>query len=583
MALDFKETLKSQLNIVDVVEQYVRLKRSGTRWVGLCPFHSEKTPSFGVNADLQIFKCFGCQEGGDVFTFIQKIEGVTFFEALKLLAERSGIPMPERARPQDPAGQRRETILDIEEKAASIFESNLYSARGAEVRDYLASRNVSMEAARAFRLGLADSSGRQLLQRLKDYDPALLEEAGLVKRRDDGSHYDYFRHRLIFPIHSETGRVIAFGGRALSDDDNPKYLNSPKTPLYDKSAVLYNLHRAKAAARKSDRRIVVEGYMDAIGVAAAGIAEVVAICGTALTAPQARAIKRHVAQSRAATGKIIFNLDPDRAGLDATQKSLLLLYAEGLRVNMLTLPGGLDPDEFVAQQGVERYSALCNSAPSYFIWLTDRARPKFNTASAEGRVDAFQHVSRYFLQVQNKLERAEIAREVAVALNLDPDTVFDQLRARNSAQPRQPDVLLGIPPAERVLLICMLRSDQARTLVLPYLNQSVPVRQLSLAPAFDAFLALERERLPYSFEGLLARVEPGMHQIIHQMAFDQAEFDPEMAAAQAAECLRSLETKQEEADRSELKKRIIRLEQEGKHDEVMRLTNELVNRQRASS
>ena len=583
MPLDFKETLKSQLNIVDVVEQYVRLKRSGTRWVGLCPFHSEKTPSFGVNADLQIFKCFGCQEGGDVFTFIQKIEGVTFFEALKLLAERSGIPMPERARPQDPAGQRRETILDIEEKAASIFESNLHSARGAEVRNYLASRNVSMEAARAFRLGLADSSGRQLLQRLKDYDPALLEEAGLVKRRDDGSHYDYFRHRLIFPIHSETGRVIAFGGRALSDEDNPKYLNSPKTPLYDKSGVLYNLHRAKAAARKSDRMIVVEGYMDAIGVAAAGIAEAVAICGTALTPAQARLIKRHVAQSQASTGNVIINLDPDRAGIAATEKSIHLLLAEGLRVRVLTLPGELDADEFIAAQGVERYSSLCNSAPRYFAWLTDRAKQQFDITSAEGRVDAFQYLWPSIQQVQNKLERSEIAHEVAQALNLDPNTVRDRMRGRNSAQPRQPDVFLGIPPAERLLLTCMLHSDQARALALPYLNQSVLVRQLSLAAAFEAFLALERERVPYSFEGLLARVEPAMQHILQQIAFDDTQLDPETAAEQAAECIRALETKQGDADRGELRKQIRRLEQEGNFEEAMRLANELDKQVRASS
>lgn len=581
MALDFKDTLKSQLNIVDVVEQYVRLKRSGTRWVGLCPFHSEKTPSFGVNADLQIFKCFGCQEGGDVFTFIQKIEGVTFFEALKLLAERSGIPMPERARPHDPAGQRRESILDLQEKAASIFESNLHSSRGAEVRDYLASRNVSMDTARAFRLGLADSSGRQLLQRLKDYDPALLEEAGLVKRRDDGSYYDYFRDRLIFPIYSESGRVIAFGGRALRDDDNVKYLNSPKTPIYDKSAVLYNLHRAKAAARKSDRMIVVEGYMDAIGVAAAGIAEVVAICGTALTSSQARLIKRHVAQSQAATGNVIINLDPDRAGIAATEKSIHLLLAEGLRVRVLTLPGELDADEFIAAHGVERYASLCNSAPRYFIWLTERAKPQFDMTSAEGRVDAFRYLWPSIKQVQGRLERAETANEVAQALHLDPNTVFDQLRARNSAQLRQPDVFLGIPPAERLLLTCMLHSDQARTLALPYLNQSVLVRQLSLAPAFDAFLALERERAPYSFEGLLARVEPDMQQMLQQMAFADAQLDPETAAVQAAECIRKLEAKQGEADRGELQKRIIRLEQEGKFEEVMRLTNELVKRERA--
>jgi len=581
MGLDFKDTLKSQINIVDVVGQYVRLKRAGTRWVGLCPFHSEKTPSFGVNADLQLFKCFGCQEGGDVFTFIQKIEGVTFFEALKLLAERSGIPMPERSRPHDPAGERRETILDLQEKAAALFESNLQSARGAEVRKYLTSRNVTPETARAFRLGLADGSGRQLLQRFKDSNPALLEEAGLVVRRDDGSHYDRFRNRLMIPIHNESGRVIGFGGRALREEDNPKYMNSPATSIYDKSKVLFNLHRAKSAARKSDRMIVVEGYMDVIGVAAAGIAEVVAICGTALTPAQARAIQRHVAQGQAAAGNVLINLDPDRAGIAATEKSIQLLLTEGLRVRVLTLPNGLDPDEYIAQNGVAAYNSLCNSAPRYFTWLTDRAKQQFDTNSAEGRVDAFQYVWSSIQQVQNRLERVEIAHEVAQALNLDPLTVRERMRGSQPARARKPDVALAIPPAERLLLTCLLQSEQARNTVLPYLGQSVAIAQLSLAPVFQALVALEQEEIPYSFERLVARVEPGMQALLHEMAFEDTRLDADMAPQQAAECLRKLEMRQGEADRGELRKQIRRLEQEGRIEEAMRLANQLDKQDRA--
>ena len=205
--MDFKDTLKSQLNIVDVVGQYVRLKKSGSggRYIGLCPFHSEKTPSFGVNADHQYFKCFGCNEGGDVFAFVQKIEGASFPEAVKLLAERNGIPMPARARSDDPAEQQREALFEIEDKAAAIFEANLHGPQGAEARQYLSSRGVSTDTARTFRLGLADSSGQQILQRLKNYGPALLEESGLTSKREDGSQYDRFRSRLIFPFTMKPG------------------------------------------------------------------------------------------------------------------------------------------------------------------------------------------------------------------------------------------------------------------------------------------------------------------------------------------------------------------------------------------
>jgi DNA primase len=333
--------------------------------------------------------------------------------------------------------------------------------------------------------------------------------------------------------------------------------------------------------------------MDVIGVAAAGIAEVVAICGAALTSAHARLIKRHCRN-------VIINLDlgrrpsdpinntgwewTDRAGPAATEKSIPLLLAEGLRPHVLTLEGGQDPDEFIAERGVERYAALCNSARRYYIWLaTDRAKQLFDTASAEGRVDAFQYVLRYVRYETNRVEREEVTREVAIALDLDPNTVFDQLRPRNSAQPRQPDVFLGIPPAERLLLTCMVHSDQARSVALPYLNQSVLVRQLSLAPAFEAFLALERERVPYAFEALVARVEPHLQQILEQMAFADTQLDAETAAIQAAECLRSLEAKQGETDRGELRKQIRRLEQEGNFEEAMRLANELDKQVRASS
>src|SRR5271163_169874 len=196
--MDFKDTLKNQLNLVDVVGQYVRLKKSGagSRYIGLCPFHSEKSPSFNVNGDQQYFKCFGCQEGGDVFAFVMKIEGTTFPEAMKLLAERSGIPMPARARSEDPAEQQREALFEMQDKAAAIFEANLHGPQGAEARQYLEGRRVSMDTARTFRLGLADGSGHQILQRLKSYGPVLLEESGLTSKREDGSQYDRFRTRL---------------------------------------------------------------------------------------------------------------------------------------------------------------------------------------------------------------------------------------------------------------------------------------------------------------------------------------------------------------------------------------------------
>jgi DNA primase len=578
--MDFKDTLKAQLNIADVVGQYVRLKKSGagSRYIGLCPFHSEKSPSFNVNGDQQYFKCFGCQEGGDVFAFVMKMEGATFPEAVKLLAERNGVAMPARSRGDDPAEQQREALFEIQDKAASIFEVNLHGPQGADARKYLASRGVSIDTARTFRLGLADGSGHQVQQRLKSYGPVLLEESGLVSKREDGNAYDRFRHRLMFPIHDEAGRVIAFGGRALRPEEKAKYVNSPATKLYDKSSVLYNLHRAKGVARKQDRMVVVEGYMDVIGVSAAGIQEVVAICGTALSTTQVRLMKRQIAMGNANLGQVIMNLDPDGAGAAAMEKSIAILLTEGLRVKMLSLPGGLDPDEFIAEHGVERYRALCTSAPSYFHWLTDRAKERFDMHTAEGRVDAFQYLWPSIQQVHDRIERAAIANEVAESVGVDRELVrerFGRRPHRVEQQASRMDLTLSIPPNERLLLSCLLNSDQARKAVLPYLSQSPAIALFTVRQAFDVLLMMEREGTPYSFDALVTRVEPRVQAILEQLAFSDMNTTAQESTEQAVECLRALETKHLESERADKKRRIRALEKEGNVTEAIRLTNEL--------
>ena len=300
-----------------------------------------------MHSTLQYYKCFGCDAAGDIFHFVQQIENLTFPETLKLLAERYRIPMPERSRSDDPDSRRRAAIFEMHEIAANVFQDNLRGPSGTGARGYLEGRGVPKAAIDEFRLGLSDGSGQQLSQRLQRFGPELLEESGLIGKREDGGYYDRFRGRLMFPIHNESGKVIAFGGRALRPNDEPKYLNSPETKIYKKSAVLYNLHRAKIEARKQDRMILVEGYMDVIGVYSAGIHEVAATCGTSLAMDQIRSIKRQVSPQQASAGQILLNFDPDTAGRRSTEKYISLLLAEGLRVRVIEIPGGLDPDEFI--------------------------------------------------------------------------------------------------------------------------------------------------------------------------------------------------------------------------------------------
>src|SRR5579871_666566 len=407
--MEFRDQVKSSADIVKVIGEYVRLKRMGGtgRWIGLCPFHQEKTPSFNVNQTHQFYKCFGCDAKGDVFTFLMQIDGLTFPEALKSLAESHGIPLPKRSEFADAESKLRGVLLDMHATAAQMFRENLKGPQGAEARAYLSRRGVSAEMMDVFGLGYSDPSGQALVRRFAGVAAEHLEASGLVRRRQEGGGlYDFFRGRLMFPIQDETGKVIAFGGRAMRDGDEPKYLNSSETPIYRKTSVLYNLHRARGGMREGNRAVLVEGYMDVIGAFAAGVKEVVASCGTSLTSDQVRNIHRHA-------DTIVVNFDPDKAGTNATEKALQLLLDEGLHVRILTLDGGLDPDEYVKQNGADVYRAKLDAASDYFHWLADRARARFDMRSADGRMDVFKFLLPSVQKIGDKLARAAVADDLA--------------------------------------------------------------------------------------------------------------------------------------------------------------------------
>ena len=475
--MDFVEQLKSSIDIVKVVGEYVRLRRVGAtgRYLGLCPFHQEKSPSFNVNQGRQFFKCFGCGVGGDALKFVMDIEGMTFPEALKYLAERNGIPMPKRTEYADADSKLRGALHDIHAIATKLYQSALASPQGADARAYLTKRGLTQELIETFELGYSDPAGQALMRRLsqESFTPEQIEASGLVRRRNESAgHYDTFRGRLMFPIHNESGKVIAFGGRALGADDQPKYLNSPETPIYKKTATLYNLHRARDGMRKSNRAVLVEGYMDVIGVYAAGVGEVVASCGTALTNPQVRALHRHA-------DTVIVNFDPDAAGANAAERAIQILLDESLHVKVLALDGGLDPDEYVKQNGAEAYRAKLDAAPGYFHWLADRARARFDMRSSDGRMDAFKFLLPAVQRIPDKLERAAVASDIAGYLGVEPGLVLDEFK-RASLERRPSGASAGgqrgrlggaggpqasppkprpeIPPLERILLNALLSS-----------------------------------------------------------------------------------------------------------------------------
>ncbi|MGO9590013.1 MAG: DNA primase [Candidatus Acidiferrales bacterium] len=420
----FAEKVKQQADIVRVIGEYVRLKKTGQNFTGLCPFHQEKTPSFAVHPVRQIYHCFGCGAGGDVFKFVMELDKCTFPEALRTVAEKCGIPIPkprERSPEERRENQQRGALVEMHQQAAAFFARQLHeAAEGKVAAAYLEDRGLDREAMKRFGLGWAPSAGDALLRQLKPkYPEALLEVSGLFSRDQGGRLYDKFRRRIMFPIANDSGKVIAFGGRAMGDD-MPKYMNSPETPVYSKSNLLYHLDRAKEAIRQGDIAILVEGYMDAIAVARAGIANVVASCGTSLAEPQIKLLGRF-------TRRVIVNYDPDTAGQVATERSIALLLEKEFDVRVLALPGAADPDKFIKEQGVEAYRKLLAQAPPYLDYLIGKARHMDRTTAA-GKVAALNFLMPFVQRLPDRLLRSEWATRIASELRVDEPVLREALR-----------------------------------------------------------------------------------------------------------------------------------------------------------
>jgi DNA primase len=450
---DFSQTLKQQADIVRVIGEYVRLKRAGAQnYSGLCPFHGEKTASFSVHASRQFFHCFGCGESGDVYKFLQRIENISFPEAVRLLAQKLNVPMP-KMQFDSPAEAReaklRGTLLDLHEAACRFFQERLKRPEAAHAREYLKGRGLDEAAIARFRIGYAPESGFLLRDAIREMaNEELLRESGLFsqaaprdtvgpnergissKAESNGRDappsvlYSKFRNRAMFPICNEQGKVIAFTGRTLAADEKsgPKYLNSPETAIYHKSSLLYNLHLAKEAFRQGlDYAVLVEGQMDCISVYNAGFHNVIASSGTAFTEIQARLLSRFVK-------KIVVNFDPDNAGAAAAERSLGLLVSEDFEIRVLTLDQGFDPDLFIRRKGREAYAEALKNSQKYFDYLIERARHQFPVRTPEGKVKAVNYLLPHIQRVASRIARDEIAAEVAQKLQIDSTVLRQELR-----------------------------------------------------------------------------------------------------------------------------------------------------------
>jgi DNA primase len=578
--MDFAQHLKSSVDIVRTIGEYgVKLRKaSPNRYQGLCPFHTEKTPSFSVYTQIQRYKCFGCNESGDVIKFVEKIEGLSFWEALKELAERNGIPMPKRAEYTDPETKLRAGIYEMHEIAAEMFKAAFRTSAASQARDYVVKRALTPALVDQFGIGFSDPSGQALARRFREkgFSDEQLEKSGLVRRREDGSFYDYFRGRLMFPIHGETGKIVAFAGRALKDEE-PKYLNSPQTPIYQKSNILYNLNRARNAIHKFDHSVLVEGYMDVIGVFSAGVEEVVASCGTALTQQQVKMLKRH-------SERIVVNFDPDNAGANAAERSIQMFLEEGMQVRVLELEEGLDPDEYVKQFGADVYRKKLETATNYFHWLADRARKKFDVRSVEGRMQGFQFLLPAIQRIPHKLERLAVANDVASYLGVEAGAVLEQFRKSAGDRKSAPAVKHArpaVPPVERILLRRVLFDAGAREAALPRLAELPSLGRMATERIFQAILACDAQGETVEFSRVEARLDESSKTLLHEVAFADDIDEASDAVEETLACLNALEGIDLETQRAELRSKVRAAERSGNLQEALHWNRELLKLERS--
>lgn len=551
----FADRVKQQADIVRIVGEYVQLKKAGQNFRGLCPFHSEKTPSFNVHPTRQIYHCFGCGKGGDVFSFVMEMEKCEFPDAVRTVAEKSGIAVPrakERSPQERKQNQARSALVEMHREAQTFFVKQLETTpEGKLARAYLQDRGLDTATIERFGIGYAPSGGDALLRFLKQkYSEKLLAESGLISRSEQGARlFDRFRRRITFPIANESGKIVAFGARALGDDQ-PKYLNSPETPIYSKSNVLYHLDRAKEALRRSDFAVLVEGYMDAIAVARAGISNVVASCGTSLADPQIKLLGRF-------TRRVIVNYDPDLAGQTATERSIALLLEQDFEVKVLALPGKADPDKFIREQGADAYLKVLKESPPYVDYLIARAR-QMDLSSAEGKLRAVNFLLPYVQKIPNRLLRSEWATRIAQQLRLE-EPVLRAALSRAAAERRsevktQPELVArAAKPVERRLIRMLAEGEGFRNELAQQLQQAQLHIGLETEKIFTALIAASLSGEPLQPSELAAALEDRDRKTFYEILFEDSS-EPSWEEAQS--CLDALRHRQAEQELAEVQRSI---------------------------
>jgi DNA primase len=559
--MEIIDQVRQASSIVEIASQYTTLKRRGRKWVGLCPFHTEKTPSFTVDEDKQLYHCFGCSVGGDIFSLIMEKENLTFPEALKSLAERYHVPLPAQQRVRPEVLKLEEKLFNANELALGYFRKNLTgTAEGKKALEYLKKRGLSDETIQTLKIGYALNAWTALIDsfKSKDVPVSVLEKGGLaVAGSRPGEFRDRFRGRVIFPIFSLTGRVVAFGGRTVFDVE-PKYLNSPETPLYSKGKLLYGLNFTKDAVRKEGAAILVEGYTDFSSLYQAGITNVVASLGTALTPWQ-------VGQAMRFASRLIVNYDGDRAGRTAMARAVPLGLEKGLAIDVLVLPDDLDPDAFLRKHGRDRYLALLKKPLSGLDFLIDSLAAGANMSIPEEKGKVARAVVKEIEKVPDPVARSEYLRRASGKLGISEELIRTIIEAKSPDRgPEEPGLFC---PAEKRLFQILMVDPSLAPYVFAECGEEV-FRGLRTEPAFRYILSCFQNDVGWSFPGMQSQVPPALLSQLARALFEKAATG---SVEEAQECLRSLRKVQLQNRLKDIQLKIARSEKSGEKEELLAL------------
>jgi len=557
----FIDDLRLQANILQVVQDYVPLKRAGTTYKGLCPFHSEKTPSFHVNPEKGFFHCFGCGVGGDVFKFLELHEKVGFPDAVRLVAQKVGVAMPEEAEGASDDARKdaslREALLKVHELAATYYREQLAGPAGARARQQMDDRGVSAQTIEQLGLGFAPPARDGVKKVLLDqgFAQGLLIQSGLIVLRDHGEVVDRFRNRVMVPICRDTGSIIAFGGRSMETDQMPKYLNSPETPIYSKGRTLYGLHLTKASIRKLGYVVLVEGYFDFAQVFQTQAAPVVASCGTALTPLQAQLLRRF-------TTKIVLSYDPDAAGEGAAVRSCELLVAEGFDVNVVVLNRGEDPDTFIRTQGPERYRERLRHSRPYLEYLLDQAAAGLDFGHADSRRQFLSQMLAVAARIPEAAARDQFADRIAHKARITEEVVRAEIRKaavgrKTSLTERQLPSFGQLKDAEKALIWWLINRPGESFGDLTTMEDA-DLEHLTTRPILEVARSLQSSRPELLPSTLIQRLSNMEAQLVTKIA---SETKP--PAFKVVDCIRALKRVRWERAQSAIRHEIDRLQQLG--------------------